>query len=138
KAHCANYQLDGSCLGMAFRDDLSMYRFREEGLPCALRACEARPYFEHLVLPQVAPSVAEQYCRSLPTDANSGVRLRRAIKLCPDCRKRELERRKRYCTACAKIRKRRSKRQYMRVKRALAVEKTEFSPIGAQALTKAK
>jgi hypothetical protein len=31
KAHCDNYQPDGSCLGMACRGDLSMYRFSERG-----------------------------------------------------------------------------------------------------------
>ena len=138
KARCANYQSHDSCLGIAFRDDLSMYPFRREGLPCLLRNCEACPYFEEIVLPQVPPSVAEQYRKSLPADAVTSVRPQRAIKLCPDCRKREVESRKRYCATCAKVRKRKSKRQHMREKRGLAVEKTEISPIGAQTLTKAE
>ena len=138
KARCANYQSHDSCLGIAFRDDLSMYPFRKEGLPCLLRNCEACPYFEEIVLPQVPPSVAEQYRKSLPADAVTSVRPQRAIKLCPDCRKREVESRKRYCATCAKVRKRKSKRQHMREKRGLAVEKTEISPIGAQTLTKAE
>src|SRR5262249_30697463 len=120
KAHCANYQHDGSCLGVAFRDDLSMYRFRKEGLPCLLGTCEACPYFEEIVLPQVPPSVAEQYRKSLPAGAATSVRPQRVIKLCPDCRKRELEPRKRYCSKCASIRKRESKRRHMREKRGLA------------------
>jgi len=138
KAHCANYQPGGSCLGIAFRDDLSMYRFRKEGLPCLLRNCEACPYFEEIVLPQVSPSVAEQYHKSLPEGAVTSVGPQRAIKLCRDCKKREVEPRKRYCARCAKIRKRESKRRHMREKRGLAVEKTEISPIGAQTLTKAE
>jgi hypothetical protein len=137
KEHCANYQPNGSCLGIAFRDDLSMYPFRKEGLPCLLRNCEACPYFEQIILPQVPPSVAEQYRKSLPAGAATTVGPQRAIKLCPDCRKREVESRKRYCATCAKIRKRKSKRQYMREKRGLAVEKTAFWPIGAEALMKA-
>jgi len=96
KARCANYQSHDSCLGIAFRDDLSMYPFRREGLPCLLRNCEACPYFEEIVLPQVPPSVAEQYRKSLPADAVTSVRPQRAIKLCPDCRKREVESRTGY------------------------------------------
>jgi hypothetical protein len=138
KAHCANYQPDGSCLAVAFTDDLSMYRFRKEGLPCLLRTCEACPYFEEIVLPEVPASVAEQYRNSLPAGANTSVKPQRSIKLCRDCGKRELEPRKRYCARCAKIHKRRSKREHMRAKRGSDVEKQEISPIGAQTLTKAK
>jgi Zn finger protein HypA/HybF involved in hydrogenase expression len=139
KAHCANYQPDGSCLGIAFRDDLSMYRFRAPS-SCVFHEmpCQACPYFEQTVLPQVPASVAEQYRKSLVTGAKTTVRPQRGIKLCPDCHKRELEPRKRYCATCASTRKRESKRQHMRLKRGLDVEKREISPIGAQALTKAK
>ena len=138
KAHCANYQPDGSCLGIAFRGDLTMYRFRKEGLPCLLQTCEACPYFEEIVLPQVPPSVAERYRKRLPAGAVTSVEPQRAIKLCRDCRTREVEPRRRYCARCAKIRKRNSKREHMRAKRRSDVEKQEISPIGAQTLTKAK
>src|SRR5262249_16646646 len=114
KAHCANYQPDGSCLSIAFRDDLSMYRFRKEGLPCLLRTCQACPYFEEIVLPQAAPSVAEQYRKSLPAGTATTVRPQRSIKLCRECKKHEVEPRKRYCSKCAKIRNRRFKREHMR------------------------
>jgi len=135
KAHCANYQPDSSCLGIAFRDDLSMYRFRKEGLPCLLRNCEACPYFEETVLPQVPASVAEEYRKSLPTGTKTNVRSQRATKLCLDCRKREVKPRQRYCSVCAKNRKRQSKRRHMRRKRGLDVEKVANSPIGAEGLT---
>jgi hypothetical protein len=140
KAHCANYQADGSCLGVAFRDDLSMYRFRNEGLPCVFLhgRCEGCQYFEEIVLPQVSAAVAAEYRKSLPADAKTTVRPQRSIKLCPDCHKRELEPRQRYCATCAKTRKRDSKCRHMRAKRRLDVEKQEISPIGAEALTKAK
>jgi len=138
KAHCANYQPDGSCLGIAFRDDLSMSRFRQEGLSCALRTCEACPYFEENVLPQVPASVAEEYRTSLSVDAVTSVRPQRSIKLCPDCKKRELEPRRRFCSTCARIRKRASDRKHVRQKRSLDVEKQEISPIGTEALTEAK
>ena len=51
KAHCANYQPDGSCLGIAFGGDLSMYRFRKEGLPCLLCSGERCSYFEEIIVP---------------------------------------------------------------------------------------
>src|SRR5262249_19623090 len=90
------------------------------------------------VLPQAAPSVAEQYRKSLPAGTATTVRPQRSIKLCRECKKHEVEPRKRYCSKCAKIRNRRFKREHMRRKRASDVEKQEISPIGAQALTKAK
>src|SRR5262249_31314650 len=89
-------------------------------------------------LPQVPPSVAEQYRKSLPAGVATSVRPQRAIKLCPDCRKRELEPQKKYCGKCASSRKRESKRRHMREKRGLAVEKVANSPLGAEALKKAK
>ena len=138
KAHCANYEPDGSCLGIAFRDDLSMRRFRKERQRCLLQTPEACPYFEQVVLPQVSPSVAEQYRKRLPEGAVTSVEPQRVIKLCRDCRKREVESRRRYCSTCAEIRKRKSNRRHMRLKRGSHVEKTEISSVGAQALTTAK
>jgi hypothetical protein len=137
KAHCANYQPDHSCLGIAFRDDLSMYRFRKEGLLCLLKTCEACPYFEETVLPQVPASVAEEYLKSLPAGAKTNVRLQRATKLCLDCRRREVRPRQKYCRSCAGMRKRASKRQHMRTKRGSDVEKPADSPLRDEALTKA-
>lgn len=139
KAHCANYQPDGSCLGVAFRHDLKMYRFRDPN-SCVFHEtpCQACPYFEQTVLPQVPASVADEYRLSLPAGTETTVRPQRSIKLCADCNKSELEPRQRYCERCATNRNRKSKRQHMRLKRRSDVEKTEISPIGAQGLTKAK
>jgi hypothetical protein len=64
--------------------------------------------------------------------------VRRAIKLCKNCRKREVKGRQRYCPHCASNRKRESKRKHMRRKRGLDVEKLANSPIGTEALTKAE
>jgi hypothetical protein len=138
KAHCANYQPDRSCLGIAFRDDLSMHRFRKEGSLCALHLspCEACPYFEEIVLPQVPASVAEEYRKSLPAGAETTLKPQRGIMLCPDCHKRELGPRQRYCAICARTRKRESKRRHMRRKRGSDVEKLANSPIDTEALTK--
>ena len=62
--------------------------------------------------------------------------VRQATKRCKGCRKREVRPRQRYCSVCAKNRKRESKRRHMRLNRGLDVEKLANSPIGAEALTK--
>jgi hypothetical protein len=59
-------------------------------------------------------------------------------RLCLDCRKREVKARQRYCPHCARNRKRESDRRHARAKRRLDVGKTENSPIGVEALTKAE
>jgi hypothetical protein len=62
--------------------------------------------------------------------------VRQATKRCKGCRKREVRPRQRYCPACSKIRTRKSKKEHMRRKRGLDVEKVANSPIGAEALTR--
>ena len=64
--------------------------------------------------------------------------VKRATKLCLDCRKREVKPRQKYCHVCAKNRKRESDRRHARAKRRLEVGKTENSPIDVEALTKAE
>jgi hypothetical protein len=121
KAHCANFQPDGSCLGIAFRDDLSMYRFRVPG-SCVFheRPCQACPYFEEIVLPQVPGSVADEYRRTLAPGVKTSVKPQ-SIKLCPECQRRGLEPRRKYCSLCAKNKRREYQRQLMRRKRGLDV-----------------
>src|SRR5215472_10312177 len=51
KAHCDNYQSDNSRLGIRLKDDLSMYRFRKEGLPCLLCDGQRCPHFEEIIIP---------------------------------------------------------------------------------------
>jgi hypothetical protein len=137
KAHCANYQPDGSCLGIYHRDDLSIDWQRCKPLPkCPIGDCQACPYFEEIVLPQVSASVAAKYHKSLPAGVNTGVRPQHAIKQCLDCRRREVRPRQKYCLTCARIRKRASKRRHMRAKRGLDVEKLANSPLRAEALAR--
>lgn len=64
--------------------------------------------------------------------------VKRVIKLCLDCRKREVKPRQKYCHICAKNRKRESDRRHARAKRQLDVGKIENSPIDVEALTKAE
>ena len=68
-----------------------------------------------------------------------GEKVLTAVKrLCLDCRKREVKPRQRYCYVCARNRKRESDRRHARAKRRLDVGKTENSPVGVEALTKAE
>jgi hypothetical protein len=126
KEHCANYQPDGSWLGIGIRDDGSLYRFQAPGQRCALACCKPCQYFEECVVPQVPASTVEEYRKSLPAGTKTTVRQQQSGKLCPDCQKRELTRRQTYCETCAATRKRASKRLYMRSKRGLDVEKQAF------------
>jgi len=64
--------------------------------------------------------------------------VRQAAKRCKDCGKREVRGRQRYCPNCARNHIRGSKKEHMRRKRGLDVEKVANSPIGAEALTKPK
>jgi len=65
KAHCDNYQSDGSCLGIRLRDDLSMYRFRKEGLPCLLCDGQRCPHFEEIMTPmRMSRETAEAKARA--------------------------------------------------------------------------
>jgi hypothetical protein len=74
-----------------------------------------------------------------PHELPSGEKVLTAVKrLCLDCRKREVKPRQNYCHICAKNRKRESDRRHARAKRRLDVGKTENSPIGVEALTKAE
>src|ERR1700736_2604402 len=52
KAHCANYQPDGSCLGIYYNDDLSIDWQRYAPRPrCLLADCGQCSYFEEIILP---------------------------------------------------------------------------------------
>jgi hypothetical protein len=140
KAHCANYQPDGSCLGIYYNADLSVDWSRYRPLPkCAIALGQACPYFEQIVLPQASGAVAEEYRTSLPPEVGTEIRPQKVIaRHCLDCRKREVAPRKKYCPACARVRQRDSARRTMRAKRSLDVNKLANSPIGAEALTKAE
>jgi hypothetical protein len=135
KTHCPNY-VDGACIGVAYDDKLRAYRLFAEGSRCKLHTCEHCPWFEEAVLPQVSPSVAEEYRKSLPAGVTTTARPQHAAKTCLDCHKREVGPRQKYCQVCGRIRKREKQREHMRRKRGCDVEKLANSPIGAEALTK--
>ena len=63
---------------------------------------------------------------------------KRVIKVCLECRKREIRVRQKYCPDCARKHKRESNRHHIRRKRGLDVGKLVNSPIGVEALTNAE
>jgi hypothetical protein len=137
---CANYRSDGTCLGIGFRADLSLSRFRKEGLPCLLHDGAPCPYFEECVMPYRPsrtgyPREATQLDEACHLYRTQVQHEPKAIKrLCRACRHRPVIGIKRYCVDCAANRKRSSQRASMRKSRSDVI-KTANSLIGAEALT---
>ena len=113
KAHCDNYQQDGSCLGIAFRRDLSMYRFRKEGLPCLLCTGERCSYFEEIIVPMRPERPAEG--KSLASAVNAYQRMHRLqslVRFCPECGETPLLARQRLCANCRTQHRRETHQRY--------------------------
>lgn len=125
KEHCANYQSDGSCLGIGIHNDGSLFRFKPEGQPCVLSPPLKRcAYFENVVLMR---SPADEPCpapaRVLNDQFAEGLRLYAAAtnehlpvtqkgqRLCRLCRQRTVEPPKQLCYVCAEERKAKSQEQ---------------------------
>jgi hypothetical protein len=141
RAHCANYQADGSCLGIYYNDDLSVDLLKHR--PCARclladgKRCE---YFEECVMPMRIDRVKHpkeatafgEACYEYQVNTQGAPS---AIKrLCRACRKCEVVGLKRFCRTCAEKRERAGDR-LRKQKNRLDVRKTENSPIQAKALT---
>ena len=106
RPNCANYQQDGSCLGIAFHDDLSMYRFRKEGLPCLLCTGERCSYFEELIAAQA---------KSLASAVNAYQRMHRLqslVRFCSECGETPLLARQRLCANCRAQHRRETHQKY--------------------------
>jgi hypothetical protein len=143
KAHCANYQPDGSCLGIYYNDDLSIDRSRcrpcEKCLLAEGKRCE---YFEEIIVPmRMSRETAEAKAQADKKEAvvTAYLKLHKLIpskmeakKMCLQCRKVEVEGIARFCDKCALKRKRASTSKSKWSKG----RKTENSPVGAEALTK--
>ena len=113
RAHCANYQQDGSCLGIAFHDDLSMFRFRKEGLPCLLCSGQRCSYFEEIVIP-VRPELPIR-AKSLASAVNAYQRkhrLQSLLRFCPQCGETPLLARERLCADCRAQHRRETHQRY--------------------------
>jgi len=147
KAHCANYQPDGSCLGIYYKNDLSVDHSKHR--PCAKclladgKRCE---YFEEIIVPmRMSRETAEAKVQADKKDAavNQYLHMHNLIrskngakKMCLACRRVEVEGKQKYCYKCAGKRNRTSYRQSKRRFRSCDVQKNPNSPIGTEALTK--
>src|SRR5262249_23858996 len=101
KVHCPNYQLDGSCLGIAFRNDLSMYRFRKEGLPCLLCEGQRCQFFEETILPmRLERPIEAKSLANAVSACQRQHRLQAFSRLCPECGETPLRTRQRLCVDC--------------------------------------
>jgi hypothetical protein len=147
KEHCANYQPNGSCLGIYYSDDLSVDQSRYR--PCAkclLADGKRCDYFEGIIVPmRMSRETAEARVRADKKDAAVKTYLKshnlvssktHAKRMCLDCRKVQVECRARLCHKCAERRKRRAYRLSKRRSR-LDVQKLAFSLVRAEPLTKA-
>jgi len=113
RAHCANCQQDGSCLGIAFAGNLSMYRFRKEGLPCLLCSGERCSYFEEIIVPMRLERPAEG--KSLASAVNAYQRkhrLQSLLRFCPQCGETPLLARERLCADCRAQHRRETHQRY--------------------------
>jgi len=148
KSHCANYQPDGSCLGVYYNDDLSVdssrYRPCDRCLLADHKRCE---YFEEIIVPmRMSRETAEAKAQADKKEAavNTYLKLHKLIptkteakRMCLQCRRVEVEGIARFCGKCALVRKRESDRRHARTKRQSSVGKSENSPIEVETLTKA-
>jgi hypothetical protein len=149
KAHCANYQPDGSCLGIYYNDGLSVDRSRyrpcEKCLLAAGKRCE---YFEEIIIPmRMSRETAEAKTQADKKEAAVSAYLKphklipsktEAKKMCKQCKRIEVGGIAKYCERCALKRKLAFTCKSKQSKRGLNRRKSENSPIGAEALTKAE
>jgi hypothetical protein len=109
ETYCANWCRGGSCEGAGFDSTGRHIRWRKAGQPCLLGLGQRCPYFETAVLPMERRSVwptttqgeafrktAGLYHSAFPETEAAEPEIRK----CPDCGKRSVEPRKRYCTQC--------------------------------------
>ena len=147
KAHCANYQPDGSCLGIYYNDDLSVDRSRYRPCEkCLLAEGKRCDYFEEIIVPmRISRETAEAKTQADKKEGavNTYLKLQELIpskkeakRMCLQCRRIEIEGIARFCEKCALRRKLASTRRSKRSKQGLNGRKSEISPIHAEALTK--
>ena len=113
RAHCANYQPDGSCLGIGFGGNSSMYHFRKEGLPCLLCSGERCSYFEEIIVPMRLELPA--HAKSLASAVNAYQRkhrLQSLFRFCPGCGETPLFARERFCANCRAQHRRQTHQSY--------------------------
>lgn len=117
KEQCANYQGDGGCAGIGINDDGSTFMFGRKPA-CVLSLKQRCKYFEECVLPMhIEPCNAVNIARAKEKEeavrlySHDAPRIARASgRLCPQCRKREVEPPKRLCYSCAESNQKKANR----------------------------
>ena len=134
QAHCANFQSDGSCLGVYYNDDLTVPFVRP--LPKCLLAnpIQRCAYFEECVAPmklEHANRATQEKLRSDFADALHQYRL--AIeppsvvaRLCRDCQRNTGSRARQFCESCRLKRRKRTYRESQRRSRATKCQHSAF------------
>ena len=119
KEHCANWD-GGACLGMYYKDDLSIDWSRHKPLPrCLLAEGKRCPYFEEIIIPmRMSRETEAAIVRADKKDkaVASYIKLHKLSpltrRICPDCQKEPLLPRRRTCDACRRQRRRKTKRSW--------------------------
>jgi hypothetical protein len=144
KSHCANFQNDGSCLGIYFNDDLTVRMVRP--LPKCLLAgpiqrCE---YFDECVAPMklenknpgIEAKMREDFAAGIRQyNLATGIATEVALRVCPNCKRRPLQPRKKLCAECRTEKRNETKRASRRKTSVRPRQFSEKSPsIGAAVL----
>lgn len=118
KAHCANFQSDGSCLGTHLSDDLKTAKLIKNDR-CVLGTKGVRClYFEECVMPMnradwpglKTPKEHQEFGEAIKAYQLASNVVSHKDRKCPDCG-RELEPRKRFCYVCSENRKQEANRK---------------------------
>ena len=122
RAECANFDATtGACKGIGIKDDGSLFSFGSKPA-CVLNNRTPCPYFEECVLPMgIDPVNARNLVRIKERDEArylyaqfSPTYSKQTGRVCPVCKERNLEPRRRLCYVCADANRKASKRESMR------------------------
>jgi hypothetical protein len=118
KAHCANYQPDGSCLGVYYGDDLSVDWSRYNPCDkCLLADGKRCAYFEQIIVPMRPARPNEAKALAKAVSAYQRQHKLQARKFCPECGKAPLFAKQRVCASCRVKRRRETYRKYNSLRR---------------------
>ena len=127
KLHCANYQPDGSCLGVYYNRDLSIAKCIPLPRCLLYEPIQRCPYFEEIVMPQKLEDRSRDVQERKRREFEEGVdQYRRATtipivgRLCVAClEKNTPSKTRRFCDECGHRRRRETYRQSKRRSRTL-------------------
>ncbi len=140
KSHCANYQPNGSCLGVYYNDDLSISRIaglRRCLLGGPIRRC---PYFEECVMPMKLENRSREMQDRKRAEFEEGLhQYRMAVagirgkRLCRDCQQRDTGSRSRQL--CNECRSKHRKETYRKSQRRSRDAKCQHSSVVSSSLS---